>query len=213
MKISGVQTHFIKCLILAFVALTFMLGMASPSYAKDKQRRDIRFYKANKILQTDRIRFTRKKGAKLGCHNFVKKARVFKIVQFGYAACHIYSKTDCAPDSIVEIAREKDEITSATLLEGYGWYPYSDNKRGVKLKSWSCSSEAPAPSSFVGTEIESRKAAEERVKKAADEKAMKKAKEKYEKDAEKRAKNKAKRKPEKDAKHQIEEELEEPQDI
>lgn len=150
---------FLVCLIVT-CALNFSLG----AQAKDKERRDIRFYKANKILQTDRIRFTRKKANKLGCHNFVKKARVYKLVQFGYVACYIFSDKDCASDSVVAIAREKDEITSAVALEGYGWYPHSDNERGVKLKSWSCSNDALSPSTFEGIKIESRAQAKAKIK-------------------------------------------------
>jgi hypothetical protein len=128
----------IKCKKSALLLITLIFTASGFSQADARNRQDIRFYKANKILQTDRIWFTKKRASKPGCHNFIRKARVYKAVQFAYAACYLYAKKNCESDSIIEVAKEKDETTTTVLLEGYGWLPQSDNKRGVRVKSWSC---------------------------------------------------------------------------
>ena len=140
--------RMVSTLQLALVSLISLVLFPQISAAQSS-RQDIRFYKANKFLQTDRIWFTKKRAAKPGCHNFVKKARVYKAVQFAYAACYLYSQKDCDADSILHVAREKEETNTTVLLEGYGWFPQSDNKRGARVKSWLCTHQ-PLPTKDRG---------------------------------------------------------------
>jgi hypothetical protein len=126
--------------------------------AQESARRDVRFYKVNGQIQPTRIRFTAKKAVLAGCHNFVKRTRIHRAVQIGYSSCRLYADKDCAALSIVAVSRETDDLqaedleadeapiekaTSNTLSEGVGWYPVSEHRRGVKLRSWSCSLTAP----------------------------------------------------------------------
>lgn len=114
----------------------FFISAANADTVKDRQH--IRFYKINRHEQTDRIRFTGKKGQAAGCHNFLKKTRIFKVVQFGYESCQLYSKKDCAQGAEILVTRKKDSEPVNTLTQGFGWLPESEHKRGVKLRSWNC---------------------------------------------------------------------------
>lgn len=119
----------------AFVCTSIFYSQASFS----KERKDIRFYKINKDEITQKIRFTNRKARKPGCHNFIKKVRLHRTVQFGYQACRVYSKKNCKEESVMKFYREKEpEFTTAELTQGYGWYPVGERKRGERVKSWSC---------------------------------------------------------------------------
>ena len=123
---------------LSVLILLINLVCIAYSQAEEQVRRDVRFYKANKILQTDRIWFTKKKAKQPGCHNFLKKTRVYKIVQFGYEKCQIFAAKDCRNDSQISVRLEDAETVNTDLTIGKGWYPISENPRGVKLRSWQC---------------------------------------------------------------------------
>jgi hypothetical protein len=116
--------------------------MSAPSITAAKSnspRQDIRFYKINKDKITQKILFTTRKARKPGCHNFVKKVRLHRTVQFAYEQCHVFSKKDCVEDSIMSFHLEKEpELLTTELTQGYGWYPAGDHPRGEKVKSWSC---------------------------------------------------------------------------
>jgi len=120
-----------------FVVIAISIVCAN-STSLAEQRKDVRFYKVNKQEQPTRLFFTRKKGRQAGCHNFLKKARVHRVNQFGYQHCSLYTKKDCAPDSITTAIREKDSTPITQLTQGFSWFPESEHKRGKKLKSWSC---------------------------------------------------------------------------
>jgi len=102
------------------------------------QEPQIRFYKANKQLQTSRIMFAGKRGRQSDCQNFLKKKRVYQVNQFGFAQCRLYAKKNCEAESIIQVTRKKDETLVEQLSQGFSWFPVSDHERGVKLHSWHC---------------------------------------------------------------------------
>jgi len=84
----------------------------------------IRFYKANKHQQNFRIYPSKSKTSESGCHNFKRSRRIAKVVQIGYQSCSI-----------------DQDAYAQQLTEGHGWLPKPQSekdKRGVKLRSWSC---------------------------------------------------------------------------
>ena len=140
----------------------FLSSSIQLSQAQNRAHQDVRFYKVNKFLQADRIRFTKKKAKSIGCHNFLKKSRVHRAVQFGYGACSLFSKKDCPLDSVIAVARKKDEVTTTVMAEGYGWFTQSEHPQGSKLRSWYCSSSLEDhPVEIVETEIEKEEVIEE----------------------------------------------------
>ena len=103
------------------------------------ERQEIRFYKINKDEITQRLRFTIKKSRRPGCHNFLRKARLHKATQFGYASCKVFNKKNCAEESVLQFYREKEPEEPVTELDqGYGWLPVGEHKRGEVVRSWYC---------------------------------------------------------------------------
>lgn len=136
MEVGILVKHLLLALGLGS-GIIFCLNL--PVFAQsDSQRQQIRFYKINKHEQTARIRFTAKKARASGCHNFLKKTRVFKAIQFGFESCELYSKKDCPIGSEILVTREKNPEPTNLLTQGFGWLPESEHKRGAKLRSWSC---------------------------------------------------------------------------
>ncbi len=125
----------------AFI-VSCLLVCTSAFHASDalgKERQDIRFYKINKDEITQKLRFTNRKARKPGCHNFIKRARLHRTVQFGYKVCRVYAKKNCKDESLMSFYREKEpEFKTTELSQGYGWYPVGEHKRGEKVKSWYC---------------------------------------------------------------------------
>ena len=148
--------------------LTLIVGLCCISQAQASARQTIRFYKVDRQVQADRIKFTKKKASKAGCHSFRKKARVYKTVQIGYSWCSVYAKKDCASGSIISVSKQDpakedkptprpedsedivgpdnaqselriDENLTEEMTEGIAWYPASEHKRGAKIGSWNCS--------------------------------------------------------------------------
>ena len=118
------------------VLVLVLLFTSTPILANQKPQ--IRFYKANKQLQTSRIMFAGKRGRQSDCQNFLKKKRVYQVNQFGFAQCRLYSKKNCAADSAIQVTRSKDLTPAEQLTQGFSWFPISEHKRGVKLGSWQC---------------------------------------------------------------------------
>lgn len=126
-----------KRFLFIIVSALLIIITSSPLSAKDRQR--ISFYKINKDGITQALRFTARKARKPGCHNLLRKARLHRVVTFQYEVCHVYTKKNCAADSIMSFHLEKEPETLTTdLTQGYGWYPLGDHKRGEKAKSWYC---------------------------------------------------------------------------
>lgn len=123
-----------RCLLLSLLMLLFTHSKAT---ANDRQR--ISFYKINKDGITQSLRFVAAKARKPGCHNFIRKARLHRVVSYQFESCQVYSKKNCQADSIMPFYREKEpEIHTTKLSQGYGWYPVGSHKRGEKAKSWQC---------------------------------------------------------------------------
>lgn len=132
-------------LLLGLAQLAFVLqgtdGLISNAVAAPSdlnKRQEIRFYKANRNLQTDRIWFTKKKGRSPGCHNFLKKTRVYKVVQFGFEECILFSQKSCAAGSEIAASHSDSEQPEVALSQGFAWLPESEHERGAKIRSWSC---------------------------------------------------------------------------
>ena len=125
---------------LVVIALGLCLSLAQAK--AEESNAQIRFYKANKQLQTSRIFFAGKRGRKTGCQNLVKKKRIFQVNQFGFAYCTLYKKKNCAADSLVQVTRKKDDTPTDTLTQGYSWFLISEHPRGIKMRSWHCHTEA-----------------------------------------------------------------------
>lgn len=128
---------------LTFGQFTFAADKAAkpfiPEPVSDKQ--SIRFYKANKQLQADRVMITADKASSLGCNNFLKKVRVFKTLQIGFQSCALYEEKDCAADSLVPANTEKQERQTYILTEGQAWLAQGDDERGADVRSWYCGTE------------------------------------------------------------------------
>jgi len=113
--------------------------MCGSPQAQANERQRISFYKINKDGITQALRFTRRKGRQPGCHNFIRKARLHKVVQFQYQQCQVFSKKNCAPESQMQFYRDDEpEILAKDLSSGFGWRPVGEHKRGEKAKSWNC---------------------------------------------------------------------------
>lgn len=126
MKIS-IARLFIGIVLSCFVTIQ----------AQAEPRSHIRFYKANKLLQEDRIFFTGKKSKTVGCHNFLKSARIYRINQVGFKQCQLFAKKNCKPDSLMEVVDE-DNSKTTMMTQGTSWYPSGKDERGKKAKSWQC---------------------------------------------------------------------------
>ena len=121
-----------KAALLVLVIL--LIGV--PSVAKQKPQ--IRFYKIDKQEQTSKILFASKRGRQSDCQNFLKKKRVYQVNQFGFANCRLYAEKNCVVDSVIKVTRSKDPTPVENLSQGFSWFPISEHKRGVKLRSWQC---------------------------------------------------------------------------
>ena len=134
------KTAITASLAIVSAVITVVFIIAAPQSASAVEPNQIiRFYKINSKEQAERVRFTAKKARKPGCHNFIRKVRVHRVVQIGYNSCAIYSSKNCAADSAVVATREKRaEVEETDLSQGYSWFPVDEHKRGARLKSWSC---------------------------------------------------------------------------
>jgi len=122
-------------LITKIIFITLLLCLFSTT---SQARQEIRFYEANRHLQTDRVSLHKKKGKTPGCHNFLIRTRVYQANQLGYESCSLYEQRDCAEDSIKQVTRTKDQTPVTELSQGFSWFPIDDNERGAILRSWKC---------------------------------------------------------------------------
>ena len=129
-----------KYMLTALCSLWLAVALVAPSaILAVEPNQKIRFYKINNKEQADKIRFTARKSRKPGCHNFVRKVRVHRVVQIGYNSCTIYSSKNCAEENAVVAIRDKEpNQQKSELSQGYSWFPVDEHKRGARLKSWYC---------------------------------------------------------------------------
>jgi hypothetical protein len=123
-----------------FVALfsALILTASSLPTVNAAGKQEIRFYKINKDGITQRLRFTTRKSRQPGCHNFLKRARLHRAVQFAYSNCRVYQEKDCADSSVMSFTRDKEPEPTTELSQGYGWYPVGEHERGELVRSWYC---------------------------------------------------------------------------
>ena len=124
-------------LIISCIVINALLLALLTSHTQAGPRAHIRFYKANKLLQEDRIMFTRKKARAAGCHNFLKSVRIYRINQIGFKQCQLFAKKDCKTDSLLGV-KDDDNATSQIITQGVSWFPSGKDERGIKAKSWQC---------------------------------------------------------------------------
>lgn len=110
---------------------------------------DIRFYKANKKLQQDRI-MDFGKGDEAGCHDFLKKTRVHRIGVVGYQHCVLYSERDCAAGSEIPSKWKEGGESKIELTQGARWFPEREDIRGTHVGSWNCVAAEPADEIAAG---------------------------------------------------------------
>lgn len=120
------------------VAIAVATSKAKATNNAADERQDLRLYRVNKDNIATRFWFTRGKARKAGCHNIRKKSRLHRAVQFGYPVCRIYTKKNCAAESIVSFTRDDLEGSSTELTQGYSWFSVSEHARGERIKSWYC---------------------------------------------------------------------------
>jgi len=100
------------------------------------------FYKLNKKGQQYEVRIVRNTD-KVGCFNFPRKAKVYRIGQTGFAHCEVFTEKDCneATKQIAhwtgEVKRDESlNIPTAQLRPGSMWV--IKDGENVILRSWSC---------------------------------------------------------------------------
>ncbi len=115
--------------------LLFTVWLASIGVALAGMKTEIRFYKANKQLQQDRVTLV-SGDDEPGCHNFLLKTRVYRAAQIGFKSCTLFAEKDCTTGSEVRVSwkREKDPVTQFT--QGARWFPAG--ARGSEVRSWAC---------------------------------------------------------------------------
>jgi hypothetical protein len=126
----------VPLLLIAFATATIPVDTATAINS------EIRFYKANKKLQQDRI-MAFGKGDELGCHDFLKSTRVHRIANYGYQFCVVYSERNCEAGSEISAHWKEDAETKTELTQGARWFPVREDIRGTRIGSWNCVLETP----------------------------------------------------------------------
>jgi hypothetical protein len=114
-----------------------ILGIIFPALQALAIDPDIRFYKANKRLQQDRI-LDFGKGDEPGCHDFLKSTRVHRVANYGYKYCVLYAERNCLEGSEMSVRWKEDAETKVELTQGARWFPVREDIRGSKVGSWNC---------------------------------------------------------------------------
>lgn len=138
--VSFTRLSYLKLLsVVGFLCISLSAPtLSSINSAEAASKKTVRFYKVNRQLQADRLRFTNKAASKPGCHNFIKKTRVHRLVQLGYERCSLYAKKSCLAESIINGVTEKDKTPVTDLTQGKSWFFDIEHKRGTRAKSWYC---------------------------------------------------------------------------
>ena len=128
----------LRPIVLTGLCLAWSATSLGDDSISEPKRQEMRLYKINKDGITQRLRFTTKKSRTAGCHNLMKRARLYRAMQFGFTQCRIYATKDCAQDSLMEFKREKEDEQVTDLTQGYSWYPIGAHERGELVRSWQC---------------------------------------------------------------------------
>lgn len=125
--------------VIISLSLIAFTSSSDVSAAKKKKRQDLRLYKVNKDGISQRLRFTKHKSKREGCQNLLLKSRVFKVSQFGFKYCVMYSKKNCEAGSEMSFEHPNvDQAETIELSQGYAWLPIGEHDRGERMKSWMC---------------------------------------------------------------------------
>ncbi|MDJ0956430.1 MAG: hypothetical protein QNI91_06225 [Arenicellales bacterium] len=100
---------------------------------------DFRMYTANKLMQQREVTFVLNTDEP-GCHNLIKKRRIYRVAQIGFESCTVYSEKNCEEGTEIPVSwkNKKDPITSFT--RGARWF--LPGERGSKMRSWKCEGES-----------------------------------------------------------------------
>ncbi len=129
----------IRLCLRAALCLTLAMTWSSYSYADPS----VRFHKINK---KDQLRRLFKIGSMdgPGCHDFLRRRKVHKFGQFGFASCQLYSEKGCPSEHQLSALWGGKKYRKADidikerqfdLLEGAEWFLAEGN---VVVKSWQC---------------------------------------------------------------------------
>lgn len=115
---------------------TFLGGLVLSDVASSA---DLRLYTANKLLQQRRITVIRDTDEP-GCHNLIKKRRVYRAAQIGFATCTLYSEKDCEAGTEIEVRWKNKKKPKTAFTRGARWF--LPGERGAKMASWKCEGES-----------------------------------------------------------------------
>ena len=130
----------VKAFLVLFLLTSCAVTWAQLDESPIGATKTVRFYKVNRSIQATRIWFTDRAASQAGCHNFIRKVRLHRLVQLGFQRCHVYTQKSCQAQSIVSALREPDDDASANteLTQGVSWFFTRHHPRGTRVKSWFC---------------------------------------------------------------------------
>lgn len=114
------------------VGLALLLVVGAPSLAAD-----FRIYRANDKLQLDRVPTMNEDQP--GCHNLLLSLTIYRVAQIGFQHCSVYAEKDCQAGSEVPVSWKQEQAPVTRFTQGDRWFLVSDDPRGHKIGSWSCS--------------------------------------------------------------------------
>lgn len=117
-------TFLLCCLAIAALMVSVQAGAAN-----------LRLYTANKSMQQRKISMIRDTD-EAGCHNMIKRRRVYRAAQIGFASCTLYSEKDCEQGTEIEVQWKNKEQPVTEFSRGAMWF--LPGKRGEKMASWKC---------------------------------------------------------------------------
>ena len=115
------------------------LGIVALTFWNLVSAADFRMYTANKLKQQREVTFVLNTDEP-GCHNLIKKRRIYRVAQIGFETCTVYSEKDCEEGTEVPVSwkNKKDPVTSFT--RGARWF--LPGELGSKMRSWKCEGES-----------------------------------------------------------------------
>lgn len=100
---------------------------------------NFRMYTANKLLQQRQVTFVRNTDEP-GCHNLIKKRRIYRVAQIGFETCTIYAVKDCEAGSEIPVSWKNKKDPTLSFTRGARWF--LPGKQGSKMRSWKCEGES-----------------------------------------------------------------------
>lgn len=119
---------------------TFILScLVAASVAETSPAADFRLYYANKLLQQRQVAMVRNTDEP-GCHNLIKKRRIYRVAQIGFETCTVYAEKNCEAGTEIEVSWKNKKAPSVSITPGARWY--LPGERGTKMGSWNCEGES-----------------------------------------------------------------------